>query len=243
MRYDIWNLYDPSPEQIPAERARLGQRLVQIQQDFHVALLDVRPVIENPRRDIEQVYAVLRPFHEYSHDIPAHPGDLPEIEALCRLVLEKGGPGQSHLQEVLLRLVGNSASPKSLPFLLEMLCFSRRGDSFGPQRRLLAMWGLARLARWHNLPEAYEAVAAGLLDRNAEVRWTSADLILNAYLDARRDVSAQIVAKLHQMAHSDPDDEVRRVVGKYLDEPWAREPEQPSTLPAPGEPDKVPKGI
>jgi hypothetical protein len=90
---------------------------------------------------------VLRPFHEYIDSTPPSPEDIPEIERLSRLAAEKGGAGQGRLQEALLRLVGNAAEPRSLPFLLDMLRYSKRGDSFGPERRQLALWALARLAR------------------------------------------------------------------------------------------------
>jgi hypothetical protein len=77
---------------------------------------------------------------------------------------------------------------------------------------------------FHNVPEAYEALYTGLEDRNADVRFTVADLILNAYLNARRDVPPQVVDKLRQMARSDPDDSVRDAAQRYLREPWARSP-------------------
>ena len=148
--------------------------------------------------------------------------DLPELEWLCRLILERGGPRQNDIQEVLLRLIGATAAAESMPFLLEMLHYTRRGDRFGPQRRQLALWGLARVALFHNLPEAYGALQGGLGDRNADVRYATADMILNAYLRAGRDVPQDVVARLCHMARSDPEDSVRRAAQRYLREPWAR---------------------
>jgi len=215
--YDIWSPYDTRFTDQP----QTPPRLIAIQQAWHVALLDLRPLIDDAHRDIDQVYARVQPFQDYTQGTPPSPQDVPEIESLCRLALERGGAGQSVLQEVFLRLAGNAAEPRSLPFLLDMLRFTRRGDSFGPSRRQLALWALARLARWHHLPEAYQALRAGLDDRNAEVRLTAAALLLDANLEAGLDVPPQVVAKLQQMAQDEPDEDVCRSISRYLDEPWA----------------------
>ena len=90
-----------------------------------------------------------------------------------------------------------------------MLHYTRRGDRFGPQRKQLALWGLARVALSHNIPEAYSALQGGLDDRNADVRYATADMILNAYLRAGRDVPQDVVDRLRHMALSDSDDSVR----------------------------------
>ena len=220
--YDLWSPYDPLPEDRLEEQVHSDQRLIAAQQTFHVALLDLRPLIDDPQRDAEQVDAALRPFHEYLDSTPPLPDDIPEIERLCRLAAEKGGAGQGRLQEALLRLVGNAAEPRSLPFLLDMLRFTKRGDSFGPERRQLALWALARLARWHNLPEAYAALLASMDERKAEVRMTAMDLILDAYLDAGRDAPLDVFARMRQMAKNDPDEAVRRLAKRFLHESWAR---------------------
>jgi vesicle coat complex subunit len=86
----------------------------------------------------------------------------------------------------------------------------------------LALWGLARVAIFHNIPETYAALREALDDRRAEVRITAADLILEAYLSARRAVPQDVVDKLHEMARSDPDDDVRRATQRFLHEPWAQ---------------------
>jgi hypothetical protein len=81
---------------------------------------------------------------------------------------------------------------------------------------------LARIAIFHNVPEAYAALRAGLDDRRVEVRATAVDLIFDAYLKARRLVPQEIVDKVRQMARSDRDDDVRRLVQRFLREPWAQ---------------------
>jgi hypothetical protein len=89
----------------------------------------------------------------------------------------------------------------------------------------LALWGLARVAIFHNVPEAYAALWEGLNDRRAEVRFTTANMVLDTYLDKRsahRQVPQDVVNKLRQMAESDPDQDVRRAIRRYLREPWAQ---------------------
>ena len=220
--YDTWSPYDPSDADSPRDRARWRQILQQRQQIIRDMLPRLRREIENPKRDMNSVGEVLRPYYEFLQVVPMTPADLPELEALYRLVLERGGLRQNEIQEALLRLVGATAAPESVPFLLEMLHYTRRGDHFGPERRQLALWGLARIAIFHNVPEAYDALREGLNDHNAEVRGTVADLILNAYLGARWEVPADVVDKLRQMARSDPNKDVRRSIQRYLREPWAQ---------------------
>jgi hypothetical protein len=225
MLYDTWSPYDPVEIDSPEDKARQREKLERQREAIRAMLPRLRQEIENPERDTERVYQALRPYHETLQGLPMTPDDLPEIEALCRLVLEWGGLGQNDIQRALLWLVGTTAAVESVPFLLDMLHHTRRGDHFGPERRQLALWGLARVAIFHDVPEAYAALREGLDDRRAEVRITTADLILNAYLDrlsAHSEVPQDVVDKLCQMARSDPDDDVRRVVRRHLREPWAR---------------------
>jgi hypothetical protein len=222
MRYDTWNPYDPDDTIPPEDQARLRQRLEGGRQVIRQMLPTLEAEIENPERDLSSVGEALKPYHMLGREIPMTPGDLPELERLCRLILERGGSRKGDIQEALLRLIGATAAAESTPFLIEMLRYSHRGDSFGPERRQLALWGLARIAMFHNLPEAYQALYESLADRNADVRFTVADLILNAYLSAGRDVPSQVTGKLRQMARSDPDDTVRYAAQRYLREPWAR---------------------
>jgi hypothetical protein len=223
MLYDTWTSYDPNDARSPECEARLRKRLQRDREIVRSVLPRLRREIENPRRDMNSVYEALRPYYqETGEKVPMTPEDLPELEVLCRLVLERGGRQQNQIQTVLLRLIGSTAASESIPFLLEMVHYTRRGDHFGPERRQLAMWGLARVVIFHNGPEAYAALRKGLDDRNAEGRGTAADLILNAYLDARRKVPKDLVARLEQMARSDPDKDVRPAIERYLREPWTQ---------------------
>ena len=87
---------------------------------------------------------------------------------------------------------------------------------------LHALWGLARVAIFHDIPETYTALREALDDRRAEVRITVADLIVDAYLSVHRAVPQDVVDKLHEMARSDPDDDVRRAIQRFLHEPWSQ---------------------
>ena len=221
--YDTWSPYDPNDADSPEVRARLRERLEQNRQIVRKMLPHLEREIENPGRDLNSVDEALRPYYLSAREAPMAHADLPELERLCQLILERGGLRQDEIQEVRLRLIGATAAAESVPFLLEMLRYTRRGDRFGPQRRQLALWGLARVALFHNLPEAYGALQGGLEDRNADVRYATADMILNAYLRAGRDVPQDVGDRLRHMAHSDPDDSVRRAAQHYLREPWAAE--------------------
>jgi hypothetical protein len=46
-----------------------------------------------------------------------------------------------------------------------------------------------------------------------------ADLILDAYLNAKRSVPQEVVDKMQQMARADPNDDVRRTIRRFLREP------------------------
>ena len=221
MLYDTWNAYDPNPNYSPEDEARRQERLRQAQEIARAVLPDLRQEIENPDRDMNSVFEVLRPYHQQTvGEVPMTPNDLPELQALCRLVLGRGGREQNRIQAFLLRLIGATAAAESVPFLLEMLHFGRRGDHFGPERRQLALWGLARVAIFHDVRQVYEALRAGLDDHHADVRFTTADLILSAYLDARRKAPRSVVDRLEEMARSDPDKHVRRRCKSFLREPW-----------------------
>jgi hypothetical protein len=225
MVYDTWNPYDPWEDAPPEEKETRCERLKRDREIVRDMLPRLRELIEDPDRDANDVFQVLRPYQQ-AREVPMTPDDLPELEALCRLILERGGSRQSDIQRVLLRLVGATAAPPSVPFLLEMLHYSKRGDQFGPERRQLALWGLARIAVFHDVPEAYEALKEGMDDHRAKVRLTAADLNLDAYLDMRGDrqeVPPDVIERLEEMAQSDPDDYVRRRVEKFLREPWAQE--------------------
>lgn len=222
--YDTWIPFDPLPNDIPVDHRRLQQKLEQAQRRVRALLPYLHRQIENPKRNEEDVFQLLRPIYlETGRNVPMTPASLPEIETMFNLILTIGGPRQAEIQEILLRLVGATAAIESLPFLLNALHFSRRGDQFGPNRRQLALWALARIAIRHNHPDAYAALREGLDDQRAEVRLTAADLILNAYLSARRDVPTDVVTRLQDMAANDPDKEVRRTIQRYLAEPWTKQ--------------------
>lgn len=224
MPYEIETSYDPYPEESPQETARRRERLERDREIVRGMLPELRREIENPDRDLYSVsQAIKRYRHETFGDVPLTADDVPELEAMCRTILERRGPRQAQIQTVLLHLIGATAAPQSVPFLLDMLHYGRRGDLFGPERRRLALWGLARIALLHGVPEAYEALQEGLEDHHANVRFTATDLILDAYLDAGCEVPRSVAEKLEEMAGSDPDSHVQVRAKRFLREPWAQD--------------------
>lgn len=224
MRYDTWSPWDPNPADMPEDAARLRTRLQKAQTSVRAMLPRLRTEIQNLDRDMNSVGEVLRPYYDAGRDLPMTSDDLPKIESLFFLILEKGGLQQNQIQRVLLRLVGATALPKSVPFLLKALQYSQRGDQFGPERRQLALWGLARIAIKNPHPEAYHALREGLDDHHKDVRFTALDLIIDAYLGlgAKKDVPKEVFEKTQKMARSDLDQSVRRSARRYLKEPWAQ---------------------
>ena len=133
--YDTWSPYDPNPANSSEDQARLRERLQRDQKLIRAMLPPLRQEIENPKRDMNSVQALKPYYQQVGRGLPMTPADLPELEALCWLVLERGGLRQNEIQRVLLELIGATAALESVPFLLEMLHYSRRGDHFGPERR------------------------------------------------------------------------------------------------------------
>ncbi len=222
MRYDTWSPYDPNEHNTPEDVLRRQKRLKRDQHTVRAMLPGLRQEIEKSYRDRNKVSEALAPYYEAGRDVPLTPADMPEVEAMGRLILKMGGLGQNNIQEVLLRLVGATATPESVPFLLEMFRYTRRGDHFGPERRQLALWGLARIAIFHQIPDAYDALRKGLDDRHADVRFTTIDLIIEAYIKADHPVPQEVVKKIQEMIRSDADDDVRHRAYAVLQEPWTK---------------------
>ncbi len=222
MYFDTWSPYDPNEHDTPQDILRRQKRLQRDQQAIRAMLPRLRQEIEKPQRDSNQVAEVLAPYYEVGRDLPLTSADMPEVEATGRLILQKGGLRQNDIQEVLIRLVGATAAPESVSFLLEMLHYTRRGDHFGPERRQLALWGLARIAIFHQTPNVYAALRKGLDDRRAKVRFTTTDLIIDTYVKTYQPVPKEVVEKLQEMSHSDADDDVRHRAYAILKEPWTK---------------------
>ncbi|TEU17423.1 MAG: hypothetical protein E3J21_08410 [Anaerolineales bacterium] len=116
--YDTWSPYDPSDADSPQDQAHLREILQRRQHIIRDMLPRLRREIENPDRDMNSVHEALKPYYQQvGRGLPMTPADLPELEALCRLVLERGGLRQNEIQKVLFELMGATAAPESVPFL------------------------------------------------------------------------------------------------------------------------------
>ncbi len=89
MLYDTWSPYDPMEGDSTEDNARRRVRLQRDQQAVRAMLPHLRQEIENPNRDMNSVYEVMAPYFQSGRDLPMTPADLPELETLCRLVLER----------------------------------------------------------------------------------------------------------------------------------------------------------
>ena len=223
MNYDIHNAYDPYPRDTEEDIERVKQKLVEYQQAMRKAFPRLRDEIESEDRDLDSVYNAARPFYESSNYLPMHEDDLPVLEHFCRRILELRGPRSTQIQKILLRMIGATASPESAPFLQEMWRYSRQRDHFGPERRQLALWGLARIAVRHELPEAYATLQEGLGDPHADVRYTAVDFISDAYYIVDKKIPLQIMERVRDIADLDPDKVVQRLAHRSLQQTWAKE--------------------
>jgi hypothetical protein len=93
---------------------RLRERLEQDRQIVRQMLPRLEREIENSGRDLNSVGEVLRPYYLSAREAPMTPADLPGLERLCRLILERGGSRQNDIQEVMLRLIGATAAVESV---------------------------------------------------------------------------------------------------------------------------------
>ena len=86
--HDTWAPYDPSDADSPEDRAHLRERLERDRQIVRKMLPHLEQEIENPGRDLNSVGEVLRSYYLSAREAPMTPADLPELERLCRLILE-----------------------------------------------------------------------------------------------------------------------------------------------------------
>lgn len=214
----IYNPYDVLPCETEEEWARSQAIIEKNRQTIRDLLPQLRKVIEDPQREKEDVSRVLRPYYIETRAVPMTPEDIPELESLCRLILEKGGEQGQKIQEMLLSVISSTAAQESIPFLLDMLHGPQPKGRFGPRWRELALVGLGRIALIHERDEAYEALHEGLEDRHADVRYTTMALIANAYLNAEREIPKAVLVKFHKIARSDPDKDLRQDAKRYLRE-------------------------
>jgi hypothetical protein len=99
MVYDIWSPYDPRETDPPELKAKLRRRLEHHQHMVRAMLPRLRREIENPERDLNSVGEVLAPyFQEVGRDLPLTPADLPELETLYHLILDRGGSRQNEIR-------------------------------------------------------------------------------------------------------------------------------------------------
>ncbi len=121
-----------------------------------------------------------------------------------RHVSTAGGPGNTLLQEHLLRALALAADPASVPFWLETLSLQRPRDTFATRRRTTALAALAYLALQKGTPAAYAALCAATRHDLADVRALAVHYLGRAYLQAKRPLPPDVVAALADIAVQDP---------------------------------------
>ena len=121
-----------------------------------------------------------------------------------RHVYTLGGPGNTLLQEQLVRAIALAADPVSIPFWVETLRLQRPRDTFATRRRTVALAALAYLAIQCATPAAYIALREATHHDLADVRSLAVHYLGRAHLRARRPLPPDVVAALADIAVQDP---------------------------------------
>ncbi len=72
--------------------------------------------------------------------------DIDTAMELYRQVLERGGRGQSYVQEELLTMLAMTTDPATIPFWVEIACSKSKNRTFSQERRAIALSALAFMA-------------------------------------------------------------------------------------------------
>ena len=84
MLYDTRNAYDFNPNVPPGDEARRQERLRQAQEIVRAVLPDLRQEIDNPERDMNSVFEILRPYHQQTvGEVPMTPNDQGSVSAIA----------------------------------------------------------------------------------------------------------------------------------------------------------------
>lgn len=170
--------------------------------EAHAGLNELSDFLDNPPPKRADMGNVSLPGRWNVGGLP--PGDLTRAQELYRRVFDRGGTGNTIIQEELLYLIANSRDPTSIPFWIEMLQLSKPRDRFARRRRTMALAALARLAIGLDVPEAYEALrAVAHDDRRPDVRALAIHYWGRAYLDAERPLPPEVVDELSDIAVND----------------------------------------
>ena len=88
------------------------------------------------------------------------PADIPEVERVYRVVLERGGPGSRMVMEGMLTALASTGSPDSLPFWQEALAWTGKRGMLKQLRHELAVAGIALAAFRAGAAESLAALQA-----------------------------------------------------------------------------------
>jgi hypothetical protein len=129
--------------------------------------------------------------------------DLARAQDLYRRVYERGGAGNTYVQESLLGMIAKTANVSSIPFWLDILNWTRPRDIFAVSRRKSVMAALALLAVRRNAPEAEAALWQLAQHPQAEVRELAVEYLGHAYARAERPFPPDVLARMGEIAARD----------------------------------------
>ena len=192
-----WYLYDNKGR--PASLKTIHSRYEQ----FRDRLDRVEQIWTAPEMSASQSQWVGYDLADYRYVLP--PEGVEEVEELVRLVAEKGGVGSGVVQDVLMDLLGRSASPSSSAFWVEMMEYTRSRDKYTPRRRQFAAAGLARLAVVKECRPALETLLMLMGSGRPEVRVEAVRALARAYWLWDQTPSQGLVDAFFAVAAGDPE--------------------------------------
>lgn len=129
--------------------------------------------------------------------------DMQRIQAVYHRVAAAGGPGNTLVQEMLLKMLALSADPTTIAFWQELLDINRHGDSFARQRRQTALAVLALIGITYAEPAAYSALQTATRHANIDARAMAIAYLGRAYFEAKQSLPADVQAQLTDIATHD----------------------------------------
>lgn len=130
--------------------------------------------------------------------------DIGMAEQLYRQVLERNGPGHVYVQEALLHMIAQTASPATIPFWTDMVYAKGIPPyTFASQRRTLALAALAFIAIYNKDEKARETLLQISREAPAEVRGHAIHYLARSYLEAEEPFALHVIDHFKEVAVQD----------------------------------------
>lgn len=129
--------------------------------------------------------------------------DIQRMQAVYYRMAAAGGPGNTFVQEKLLKMLALSADPTTIPFWQTLLDINHHGDSFAHQRRQMALAALTLIGITYAEPAAYSALQTATRHANVDARAMAIGYLGRAYFETNQSLPAEVQAYLTEIATYD----------------------------------------